>query len=1174
WFYPDSVKFKGTGNRPEDPFTLRLDSPATGTNIFALFVRSDGYLVRPNINYSSVTNTVTYSGLKINANGGIKTNLSLQSGRAYFVKQDSATGDFKIDTALHNGGGGSTGANPTATAGASPVNGSAPTFMRSDAAPKVDSGSFRTVANSYTLSALQTKFNLYPLKTTTVAGFALSGNVTLANHVPGYGLSGSNYNGSGAQTWAVDTTLVATPYYANWVSGPDGVVSGMTPVTVSGTTATVPLGVYRLNDVLINKGSSTNVTIDAQDATQNRIDLIVGDGAGALTRVQGTLAPDAVQPDVPSGKALISVITIPATGGIVTTGGGGNGKGTVTNVSSSTTDILVKNNTTTPVITLNKVNGVSLSFFDPTSSIQTQLNGKQAALVSATNIKTVNSVTLLGSGNLAITTANTDTTSTGFATNAKLSTYLTKAQVVATYVPQATTVAGFALSSNVTLGTLTLGNGLLGTSYNPSGAATAKLDTSIAQTVLNFFPKGDTRYQKILTAGIGITISGTTISASGGSGITNLNTLTGSTQTFATGTSGTDFGISSSGTTHTFNLPSASTSNRGLLSSFDYTNINQFNGVWKPMGVSLRGSDHPTYPLINDVAAAGEPTLLYEKHTQLLSHIDTAQKIFKMWYTGGDTYTGGGDTYGTRYAEGIALDRMVPDPNVCIVGRIRNFVTTGPIAGLHYMFTADASGNSIRCDTSTSGKGGTWGIYVTSVFAKGGTGYRQSAVQNCSGFWDGTNWNFMVEGQNISGVFALGYWSGTSLSSMTDYAGNPVISYHSSGGPDFKKIGGVYYCWFHAGKTSGSNVPSDIYRAHASSPTGTWTIDNSSNPVYSRAMSDEGVRTTTGGVSDMNIVEDSDNGVSYLVYTKQPDETTSGGVIAYARANYSLANLVTTNEGNGSAFYPATFDQSQVDNHYIINRSGVSTAQYGSIYLKSSNDAGFVSILSTNTAVYGALSPTSIDFYGTSSSHEYLSFSSTGITFNANGGSASLNTSGLFATTSLEATGLSTTYGVLYTSNGSGLISQTTAGISGYVLTSNGSGSAPTFQPSVGLPSMTGNSGKFLTTDGTSASWVINSGLTNPMTGTGDLIYGGSSGAATRLAPNNTTSQYFLTQTGNGSSSNAPSWVNLFSGSHTWSSASGTSFSVGSLGNLTLTGTNPYMIFTNGTYGLNIAVSS
>jgi hypothetical protein len=52
-----------------------------------------------------------------------------------------------------------------------------------------------------------------------------------------------------------------------------------------------------------------------------------------------------------------------------------------------------------------------------------------------------------------------------------------------------------------------------------------------------------------------------------GSGISTLNTLTASTQTFAVGTSGSDFNISSATSTHTFNIPDAGASARGLITT-------------------------------------------------------------------------------------------------------------------------------------------------------------------------------------------------------------------------------------------------------------------------------------------------------------------------------------------------------------------------------------------------------------------------------------------------------------------------------------------------------------------------------------------------------------------------------------------------------------------------------
>jgi hypothetical protein len=57
-------------------------------------------------------------------------------------------------------------------------------------------------------------------------------------------------------------------------------------------------------------------------------------------------------------------------------------------------------------------------------------------------------------------------------------------------------------------------------------------------------------------------------------GLTALNGLTDQVQYFQTGTSGTDFNISSSGDTHTFNVPTASAANTGKLSNSDWSNFN------------------------------------------------------------------------------------------------------------------------------------------------------------------------------------------------------------------------------------------------------------------------------------------------------------------------------------------------------------------------------------------------------------------------------------------------------------------------------------------------------------------------------------------------------------------------------------------------------------------------
>ena len=95
-------------------------------------------------------------------------------------------------------------------------------------------------------------------------------------------------------------------------------------------------------------------------------------------------------------------------------------------------------------------------------------------------------------------------------------------------------------------------------------------------------------------------------------GLNALNGLTAQVQNFATGTSGTDFGISSASSTHTFNLPTASASNRGALSTADWTTFNgKFNTPSGTTSQYVRGDGSlASLPFELVVAASDETTAL------------------------------------------------------------------------------------------------------------------------------------------------------------------------------------------------------------------------------------------------------------------------------------------------------------------------------------------------------------------------------------------------------------------------------------------------------------------------------------------------------------------------------------------------------------------------------------
>jgi hypothetical protein len=103
-------------------------------------------------------------------------------------------------------------------------------------------------------------------------------------------------------------------------------------------------------------------------------------------------------------------------------------------------------------------------------------------------------------------------------------------------------------------------------------------------------------------------------------GLTALNGLTAQVQNLAVGTSGTDFAISSATDTHTFNLPTASATNRGALSSTDWSTFNNKQNALgftaedvanKQTDLTASATKYPTVNAVNTGLALKQNALAY-----------------------------------------------------------------------------------------------------------------------------------------------------------------------------------------------------------------------------------------------------------------------------------------------------------------------------------------------------------------------------------------------------------------------------------------------------------------------------------------------------------------------------------------------------------------------------------